>query len=167
MIHYMIDIETTDTTPTATVLAIAVIRFDADRIHDRMLLYPSIEAQSQRTTSLDTMRFWMGHLPTFQDIMDHPRKSLPFCLAQLNWFIAGKREENTVWSKSPSFDLAILKDLFGAEHIPWIFRQEQCVRTAEKKLTQRAITLIKSETPHDPLSDATAQVINVQNFLRL
>lgn len=163
MTHYMIDIETTDTRPTSKVLAIAVTKFDADTIHDTLILYPSLDEQKERSTSLETMIFWLGHQDVLQKMMNQPTKSLNFCLHQINYFMSRTpRDETKVWSKSPTFDLTILRDLFQDQNIPWIYTNERDVRTAQEKVGKT-----KSQIPHDPLEDAIAQTIDVQKYLNL
>lgn len=163
MNHYMIDIETTDTRPTSKVIAIALTKFAADSIHDTLVLYPSLDEQKERSTSLETMVFWLGHQEVLKKLMNHPTKSLKFCIHQINYFMSRTpRHETKVWSKSPTFDLTILRDLFKEQNLPWIYPNERDVRTAQEKVGKT-----KSKVPHDPLEDAIAQTIDVQKFLKL
>ena len=169
MNHFMIDIETLSTDTNAHVLAICMIEFDQDEVIRTQTLYPSADEQQRmgRKIEFDTLKFWQRSQPIFQDLIHHPTKSLAFCLSHIRYMIDFQREkENIVWAKSPSFDLSILRSLFG-DQIPWKYSMERDVRTACDKLTQKSIPIIHSERPHDPLSDALAQVINVQNFLKL
>jgi hypothetical protein len=51
--------------------------------------------------------------------------------------------------------------------LPWKFSNERDVRTAYDKLTEKGIPLTKPDRPHDPISDALAQVTNIQKFMSL
>jgi len=170
MIHYMIDIETLATTPDAHVLAIALVKFDQDTILKKLVLYPDDHEQVllNRKVDFSTLCFWLKFTRILEEIQDQPKSSLRKCLYQIVWFMSEEpKEENMVWAKSPSFDLTILKNLFGAGNLPWKFSNEHDVRTAYFKLKQYSITILRPTNPHDPLEDATTQALNVQNYLKV
>jgi hypothetical protein len=170
MNHYMIDIETLSTDTNAHVLAIAMVKFTEKEVLKTQVLYPDPEIQHNtgRKIDFDTLNFWMKQPELLKEIMEKPTKSLSFCSAHLRWFIdIAEKDSNIVWAKSPSFDLMIMRSLFSSPLLPWKFSNERDVRTAYDKLTEKGIELTKPERAHDPLSDALAQVANVQKFLNL
>jgi hypothetical protein len=170
MNHYMIDIETLSTDTNAHVLAIAMVKFTEKEVIKHQVLYPDPEIQHNtgRKIDFDTIKFWLKSPDLLKEIMEKPTKSLSFCSAHLRWFIdLTNYEQNIVWAKSPSFDLMIMRSLFSSPMLPWKFSNERDVRTAYDKLTEKGIELTKPERAHDPLSDALAQVANVQKFLNL
>jgi hypothetical protein len=168
--HYMIDIETLSTDTNAHVLAIAMVKFTEKEVIKHQVLYPDPEIQHNtgRKIDFDTLNFWMKQPELLKEIMEKPSQSMLFCLTQVQYFIEdGARDTNIVWAKSPTFDLMILRSLFSSPLLPWKFSNERDVRTAYDKLTEKGIELTKPERAHDPLSDALAQVANVQKFLNL
>ena len=169
MTHYMIDIETLGTDRDCMVISIALVRFDEKEIIDSLVLYPDLQDQENkgRKIEIDTLQWWMLNKELLNQMIgkDRIRKSVSFCLNQISWFINHNNGDKTIWSKSPSFDLVILKNLFKPTMLPWSYTEEADVRTAEFKLRQNQIKLQRSQQAHDPLEDAIAQAQNVQLFL--
>jgi len=166
MIHYMIDIETLDVLDDSLILSVAAVRFTQDEILDSLILYPDFAEQKDRTISIDTVKWWLTHTEEFIQLMDKNRKSAKFIYHQLAYFLH-EGDKPTVWAKSPSFDLNILKHFFHQHSPLWKYSQEADVRTAYLKLNQKSIPLTESTKPHDALEDALAQARNVMEFLKL
>lgn len=170
MIHYMIDIETLDVMDNGFILSIAAVRFTQDEILDSIVLYPDFDGQKLRTIEIKTVKWWMENQAELYRLLTVQRKSSQFIYNQLHHFLY-QGDKPTIWAKSPSFDLKILKHFFQqicALHSPlWEYFQEADVRTAYLKLNQKNIPLLESTKPHDALEDALAQARNVMEFLRL
>ncbi len=170
MTHYMIDIETLSTEPNAMILAIAVVEFNEAEILKQIVIYPSREEQKKlkRHVCSDTVEWWMNYAEVFIALKDEPQTDLLESWVLFDdIFRSGKKDSNHVWSKSPSFDLTILKSLFQEcdYDIPWNFWNEMDVRTAQFKLDQKNLKIDKSLKAHEPLADCLAQIQNVQRFM--
>lgn len=166
MIHYMIDIETLDVMDDGFILSIAAVRFTQDEILDSIVLYPDFDGQKDRTIEIKTVKWWMENQAELYRLLSIQRKSAHFVYHQLNFFLS-QGDKPTIWAKSPSFDLYILKNFFHQCNPLWKYSQEADVRTAYLKLNQKNIPLLESTKPHDALEDALAQARNVMEFLKL
>ena len=169
MIHYMIDIETLGKGPNAMVLSIAAVKFDHNEVIKAVEIYPDLDEQQQNyhQIDIDTLLWWMKSKEILSEYLSKHRKNLNFCYHQLAFFLFDRTAETKIWSKSPRFDLQILENLWNNHPHLWDYRSQGDVRMAEFKLQQRNIELKKSDKAHDSLSDCFAQVINVQEFLRI
>lgn len=163
-LHFMIDIETLDVCDDALILSIAAVKFTKDEILDSMVLYPDFE---DRKIGVQTLKWWMINPQELGRLLDLNRKSAQFIYNQLAYFLSCEQSKPTIWAKSPSFDLDILKSYFHRFNPLWKYDQEADVRTAYLKLRQKQIELIPSDQPHEALADAIAQAKNIQVFLQL
>lgn len=67
-----------------------------------------------------------------------------------------------IWGKGPSFDCTILSNLYRAVgmKVPWLFRDERCVRTADH-LLRKALPTVPQEIVHHALHDAHTQAVRL------
>lgn len=133
----VLDIETTDTRPTARVLAIGIALVDtrtrATVAIDNIRI--DLHEQAFRSQSDETMAFWSSQpvATLFEAFFAKPRLHPVDALNALS-----KVAEEyaacgglTVWGNGSSFDLVILEDLyrhFGCR-VPWTHRQHRDLRT--------------------------------------
>lgn len=133
--HAMIDIETLDTCPGATVLTVGAVKFDpftSDDPHTRMLWRPSIDEQLDlgRTTSDDTLQWWSKQDAAVRETTfteDGRIPSVTF-MAELNKYLVGV---DKIWCQGPQFDMVILEDMYKLyqHHCNWAFWQIMDCRT--------------------------------------
>lgn len=168
----MIDLETMGLGPTAAIIQIGAVHFNADKVlHTfscNVMLQSSIAYGM--TTDKDTQDWWRGRhddASAFRGVA-HP---LPEALGYFAGWLAGLPDfhEGGVWSKGPAFDAAVLEHAcrlvgFGR---PWHHRTVRDQRTIER--TALALGWSRPQYPepdHDALSDAIGQVEQVQDAWR-
>lgn len=176
--HYMIDIETWDTAPTAVIRAIAVVGFDLDGATKELFVIDcrhTVDEQIQagRTTSVETAKWWAGQRIPLDAALAQTREIantdvyMPSNLAVLLenlWFATHNVDADTrVWSRG-HFDIAILEHLLASsgKPIPWRHSQVRDVRTLNE-----LVPPVKAALPHHPLSDCLAQIQQVCAALKL
>jgi hypothetical protein len=176
--HYMIDIETWDTAPTAVIRAIAIVEFDPDGwAHEEMVVMDcrhtvDEQVQAGRTTSAETAAWWakqevrLGALLTRRNHYDRagvyePGTLTPPSLEEVVGTVAGflwpGDDDIRVWSRG-HFDIAILEHLLASQGqgIPWRYSQVRDVRTLDE-----LVPPVEAEFPHHPFSDCLAQIQQV------
>jgi len=184
--HYMIDIETLDTRPSAHILAIACVRFtpSTGEVHEYREWYIGCEGQKERTRSGTTRMWWEKQLMKNQtgniERIMYPSLEestvLPMALRDLWYFLRNRSEEYFVddnfyvWSKGIDFDLPILEHAYAQEYsdfgfgplpAPWQYWAKCDVRTLYHVLGKPPENVRKPEKPHDPVSDCLAQIRGV------
>jgi hypothetical protein len=168
----MIDMETLDVLPTAQVLTIGAIRFDAahpklDRSCVREL-YIKIDIDSCSalgcTINDDTVDWWAKQSKEAQDEafgLDN-RVSISDAMNQLYRFAWGSKR---VWSHGAGFDVIICEHLFRKVNkaIPWNFWQVRDTRTMfDLGIDPQRPPVLK----HHALEDAWNQAVGVNNVVK-
>lgn len=169
--HYMIDIETWDTAPTAAIRAIAIAVFDLDGgVHETHFIDCRRTVDEQiaagRTFDHDTADWWRNQAPSLQDlILQAPAVANPTTSAMpetvgemidhVYQSFGGIFADTRIWSRG-HFDVAILEDLIKSIHVPWQYHQVRDVRTLDE-----LVPPIKPQLPHHPMSDCLAQIQQV------
>lgn len=187
----MVDIETLDTRHTAAVLSIGLVAFTMAGCPPwpKIVIRPSLEQQLAigRTVSAGTLAFWMDQ----EDESRHRALSTgdeshretifqTFNEARLFTALNCVDTDLRVWSKGPSFDMAILDSLFDQSEIepakngllpptrPFPFRGYRCVRTIVDlaELGDWRPDFDRELVPHDPVDDCVWQIAEVQEAWR-
>lgn len=168
----MIDLETLDTKPTASILTIGAIKFDpfGDDLRSKNCekLYIKVDIDScdqlGLTTSQDTIAWWGQQSKEAQDeaFSTEGRVHIREAFNQLYKFCWGAQR---VWSHGAAFDIVICENVFAKleKMVPWNFWQVRCTRTLFD-------IGINPERPpvlaHHALEDAWNQAVGVQNVMR-
>lgn len=134
---FVIDLETTDTRPTAEVLTIGIAVVDTllGKVLDETChLVVSLDQQIGRTRSAETLAWWRGIRGKAHEIAFSPnRLPLKTCLDAVDNFLnsAGALGDSTVWGNGATFDIVIMESLFAAEGraAPWSYRDIRDLRT--------------------------------------
>lgn len=168
----MIDLETLDVTPTATVLTIGAVRFDpfGDDINDKKAekFYVRVDLDScdalGLTVSPQTIEWWGNQDPKAQEEAFDPdgRISITEAMTQLYKFSWGAKR---VWSHGASFDVPICEHIFRkiGKAIPWQFWEVRCTRTLyDIGINPNRPPVLK----HHALEDAWNQAVGVQNVFK-
>lgn len=165
----MIDLETLDVLPSATILTIGAVKFDPlghsliDRT-DMETLYIKVDIDScdalGMTVSPSTLEWWSQQSQSAQDDAFDPNGRIPIedALNQLYKFCWGAKR---VWSHGVGFDLIILENYFRRieKAVPWKFWEMRDTRT----LFDIGINPDRAEvTAHNALADAVDQAKGVQ-----
>ncbi len=172
--HYMVDIETWDTEPTAVVRAIAVVKFSTGGsiLHQTLIDCRQTvdqQVQGRRTMGGATIRWWQSQEPLDQLLKPH-RGHLYFHCPEgmesiakiLETALGGHECSAPVWSRG-RFDLDILKHLMESVdyQLPVNWRDTRDVRSLDELVGK-----VESQLPHDPLEDCLAQVQQVVQAFR-
>jgi hypothetical protein len=132
----MIDLETLGTTQKAHVLSIGLAFFeDSNLVSSRHMLLPP-QGQENRERSYSTVMWWVAQAVKNPDaaqallVSREEGYSVGSALATLRDDIT-QYKPTEVWANSPTFDCAILRDLYDQNNMPtpWQFWQERDFRT--------------------------------------
>jgi DNA polymerase III epsilon subunit-like protein len=167
----MIDLETLDVLPTATILTIGAVKFDpfGDDVKNPTCekFYVRVDVDSCDrigcTVSQSTLDWWANQSQAAQNEAFDPANRIPIedALQQLYKFCWGAKR---VWSHGVGFDLIILENLFRkvGRSIPWSFWEARDTRTLYD------IGINPNRPPvlaRHALEDAWNQAVGVQNVL--
>jgi len=168
----MIDLETLDVLPTATILSIGAVKFDpfGDEVNEPSAIkfYTRVDVDScdriGATVSQSTLDWWAGQSKEAQDEAFNPndRIDVHIALDQLYKFCWGAKR---VWSHGAGFDVTILEWYFRkiGKAIPWQFWEVRDTRTIfDVGINPNRPPVLK----HHALEDAWNQAVGVQNVYK-
>jgi DNA polymerase III epsilon subunit-like protein len=168
----MIDLETLDVTPTASILTIGAVRFEpfGDEINESTCtkLYIKVDLDScdryGGTVSPSTIDWWASQSKEAQDEAFDPTGRVPIeeAMNQLYKFAWGAKR---VWSHGATFDIPICEFYFRkvGKAIPWQFWEARCTRTIfDIGINPNRPPVLK----HHALEDAWNQAVGVQNVFK-
>ena len=168
----MIDLETLDVLPTATILTIGAVKFDpfGDESNDSKMekLYLRVDIDScdrlGATVSSATLDWWSKQSQEAQDEAFNPngRLNIADAMNQLYKFCWGAKR---VWSNGAAFDIPICEFYFRKleKAIPWKFWEVRCTRTAfDLGINPNRAKI----TAHNALDDAIDQAMGIQKVYR-
>ena len=168
----MIDLETLDVLPTATILTIGAVKFDpfGDDLNEPTCekLYIKVDIDScdaiGSTVSPSTLEWWASQSKEAQEDAFDPnnRISIEEAINQLYKFCWGAKR---VWSHGVGFDLIILEHYFRkiGKAVPWQFWEMRDTRTLfDIGINPERATV----TAHNALADALDQALGVQKVYR-
>lgn len=168
----MIDLETLDVLPTATILTIGAVKFDpfGDDLNEPSCekFYIKVDIDScdaiGGTVSPSTLEWWASQSKEAQEDAFDPnnRISIEEALNQLYKFCWGAKR---VWSHGVGFDLIILENYFRKieKAVPWQFWEMRDTRTLfDIGINPERATV----TAHNALADALDQALGVQRVYR-
>jgi hypothetical protein len=166
-VHGMIDIETLDVFPTATVLSLGAVKFNPfDNSEPYSELYIKILVDDQdrlgRTTSDSTIDWWSKQDPAvMEEAFDQTGAvTVEEALTQLNKWVVGIDE---IWGHGYGFDVTILENMYRmlGKPIPWQFWQISDSRTITKRMSKDPRKDMQTDL-HNALADAYFQAKSVQ-----
>lgn len=168
----MIDLETLDVLPSASILTIGAVKFDpfGDDINepDCEKLYLKVDLDScdklELTVSQDTLAWWAQQSKEAQDeaFSTDGRIDISDAINQLYKFCWGAKR---VWSHGAGFDIIILEHVFRkvGKAVPWRFWEVRDTRTLfDLGIDPNRPPVLK----HHALEDAWNQAVGVQNIFR-
>lgn len=167
----MIDLETLDTLPTASILTIGAVKFDpfGDDVNDPQSekFYVKVDLDScdelGLTVSQGTIDWWGQQSQEAQNEAFNPdgRIHIKEAINQLYKFCWGAKR---VWSHGAAFDTIILENIFNKleKAYPWKFWEVRDTRTLyDLGIDPNRPPILK----HHALEDAWNQAVGVQNVL--
>lgn len=168
----MIDLETLDVLPSATILTIGAVKFDPfgeDVIEPKCeKFYVRVDIDSCDrigcTVSQATLDWWASQSKEAQEEAFDPTNRIPIeeAVAQLYKFCWGAKR---VWSHGAGFDVIILEHIFRkiGKAIPWQFWEVRDTRTIfDLGINPNRPPVLK----HHALEDAWNQAVGVQNVFK-
>jgi hypothetical protein len=168
----MIDLETLDVLPTATILTIGAVKFDpfGDDVNDPKCekFYVRVDVDScdrySATVSQSTLDWWANQSQEAQNEAFDPsnRISIEDAMTQLYKFCWGAKR---VWSHGAGFDVPICEFYYRkvGKAIPWSFWEVRDTRTIfDLGINPNRPPVLK----HHALEDAWNQAVGVQNVFR-
>lgn len=179
MSDVMLDLETLGTSAGCTILSIGAAQFGRDGLKGSF--YTVINRRSCLNAGLvedpDTLAWWGRQSPEARKTLGEagdPAASVPLgnALFQLDFWlsqVAGlediERKTLKVWGNGADFDLPILAEAYrrAGFSVPWAAYNGRCYRTLKNLMP--AITLKRSGTHHNALSDAQSQAEHAVRLL--
>jgi hypothetical protein len=168
----MIDLETLDVLPSATVLTIGAVKFDpfGDDVNSPQCekLYIKVDIDScdrlGLTTSQDTIQWWSQQSQKAQDEAFSLENRIPIHEA-MNKLYKFCWSAKRVWSHGAGFDIIICEHIFAKlqKRCPWAFWEVRDTRTLFD------IGINPHRPPvlaHHALEDAWNQAVGVQNVYK-
>ena len=169
--HAMIDLETLDVLPSATVLTIGGIKFDPNSISEPYQpFYYRFDVNEQldkgRTTSESTLEWWGNQAEDVREeaLGDENRTPVLEVLQALNKWCVGV---DTIWCQGPSFDIVIMENMYRQydHHVQWPFWKIKDSRTLFGIMPKDPRKEI-SFAAHNALEDCKVQALCVQQTLQ-
>lgn len=169
--HISLDLETYDTVPSAVVLSIGAVRFDAqgvrpERYHAVLTGHLHSQLERGRTMGEDTVRWWDQQSQAARDIfsVDHINHMRP--IEALEDFARFIGPGATMWGYGADFDCVILQSLYRSFELPlpWDWRNNRCARTLEAVAGKVEVEQIGVK--HCAIDDARTQAAMVIELMR-
>jgi predicted NAD-dependent protein-ADP-ribosyltransferase YbiA (DUF1768 family) len=166
----MIDLETLDVFPTATVLSLGAVKFDPKtdaEPHSELYFKISIDDQDRlgRSVSDSTIEWWSKQDPKImEEAFDQSNPdevmTVEEALTRLNRWLVGV---DSIWGHGYGFDLTILENMYRmiGKPIPWQFWQIKDSRTLFSLLSEDPRKSMQTNL-HNALADAYYQAKAVQ-----
>jgi len=162
----MVDLETMDTSPDATILTLGAVHFNpyGNGVGDKIYFRVSIDDQDALGRKVDQgcLDWWSKQDPAVMEEAFSPDDRIPLQEA-VDRFAKFAWNCDTFWSHGATFDLVILENIFRqvGKPIPWNFWQLRDTRTLfdlgyDPDMPQGS--------KHDALQDAIRQAVGVQNI---
>ena len=168
----MIDLETLDVLPSASILTIGAVKFDpfGDDVNEPSCekFYVKVDLDScdrlGLTVSQDTLGWWAQQSQQAQDeaFSTDGRIDISDAINQLYKFCWGAKR---VWSHGAGFDVIILEHVFRKVEraVPWKFWEVRDTRTLfDLGINPNRPPVLK----HHALEDAWNQAVGVQNVFK-
>jgi hypothetical protein len=166
--HLMVDMETMDTSPDATVLTLGAVHFNpwGNGYGDKIYFRISIDDQDALGRKVDpgTLDWWAQQDPAIMEEAFSPDDRIPLVEAidRFHKFAWGCE---CFWSHGATFDLVIIENLYRqlGKPLPWNFWQLRDTRTL---FDLGYDSDMPKNSKHNALEDAIRQSVGVQNIYR-
>lgn len=174
MRHLMVDIETLGIQPDAAFFNIGVVPFDIETGESGEGYASYIDLNTIDNTKFSyspgTIKFWFNELDKNKHYLENGGITMQSVLIGVNEFIRKTFDiiPFKIWSKSPSFDLTILKHALNVYSLPilWEYFDELDVRTMEFLNKAAYLEAYNNFKQHDGLQDCYAQIKGISAVYR-
>lgn len=162
--HFMLDLETMDTRPSAAIVSIGCVEFDLESRLVRNEFYTNVSLRSSMacggTVDADTIMWWMSQTLEARSGLLGAQEVGP-ALADFNRFInshVSDKGEVRMWANGSDFDNVILGNTYRRITCepPWTFRNNRCYRTI-RAANKHVPDIVRPGTAHNALDDAVWQ----------
>jgi hypothetical protein len=169
--HGVIDLETLDVTPSATVLSLGAVKFDPfsnSEPHSELYLKILIDDQDRlgRTASDSTIEWWSKQDPNImEEAFDQTGAvTVEQALRELNKWTVGIDE---IWGQGYGFDMTMLEHMYRSinKPIPWQYWQISDSRTITKRMPEDPRKSMQTDL-HHALADAYFQAKSIQMIFK-
>lgn len=166
----MIDLETLDTSPTASIVSIGAAAFTWDEgICERF--YSVVDRASCReiglTESQATVEWWECQEEAARQIFSGDNESITDSLNAFSKWLDkfGNSKMVKIWGNGSDFDNVILANAYKSAniHLPWRYYNNRCYRTAKSIYGDGSTydVIPRKGTYHHALDDAVHQALNL------
>jgi len=172
----MIDLETMGTSPTAPIISIGAVLFDAEEIKERFYEVVDLKSAVDAGAVMDprTVIWWMEQSDEARAALTGGGRKIDtvlsnfsnfFDVGELRQALAAWEDKSTtplleifgVWGNGAAFDNVILAEAYKRldVEVPWPFWKDKCYRTV--KGLYPSVEIKRVGTHHNALSDAETQ----------
>lgn len=161
--HIMIDIETMGTRPTAPIISIGAVAFDATGITRNFYRVVDLDSAVEAGAIIEpgTVMWWLvqshdARMALADDIAEPLSDVLEaFTLWATATAIDG------VWGNGATFDNVLVAETYKRLDMqtPWPFWKDRCYRTVKNMFP--AVELVRNGTHHHALADAETQALHL------
>jgi exodeoxyribonuclease VIII len=133
--HYVLDLETMGTGPSAAIVAIGCVKVADGQIADEFYTRVDLESSlhSDGTVTAKTIQWWLKQSEEARREVDGSQHAQPliFALRDLDVFMDDDERQIFVWGNGSSFDNVILRSAYAAfgDEAPWPFWADRDLRT--------------------------------------
>ena len=170
--NFMVDIETLSTRPNATIVSIAIVKFDRNgslpKLENMEQCYIKVARESCEVLGMHvddkTMEWWKKQDESVRwEALENPenRLSIKHALDKLSGFIG--KGNALVWGNGDDFDCTILGEAYRlcGKTVPWKFWNTRDVRTV-LDLANISPWDLPSNDKHHPVHDCYRQIYGIK-----
>lgn len=163
--HIMIDIETMGTRPTAPIVSLGAVAFDADGVHRQFYRVVDLDSAVAAGAVIEpsTVLWWLtqsdeARIALTNDINEPLRDVLE---ALADWVSGVPGGVSGVWGNGATFDNVLVAEAYKrlGMQVPWPFWKDRCYRTVKNMFP--AVELVRERTHHHALADAETQALHL------
>lgn len=184
MLDVMIDIETLDIVPTAAILSVGMVVFEAEtyEIYAKKMWRVTDGIKSGGSINPETINWWM-HQDQAAREASFPDKSgnyvdgqMGYRLSQVLYDISDQinyhkrtNQFRYIWARGPQFDITILEESYRRlnKQIPWRYDDVRDQRTIVSLVDSAFTKITRAGTAHNPLDDCLNQITQLKITLNL
>jgi len=172
--HIMIDIETMGTRPTAPLVSLGAVTFDADGLGRNFYRVVDLTSAIDGGAVIEpnTVLWWLtqsedARAALTTDIVEPLRDVLEAFDAFVAALPGGPGAVRGVWGNGATFDNVLVAEAYRrlGMPVPWPFWKDRCYRTV--KNLYPAVELVRDGTHHHALADAQTQALHLISISKI
>ena len=178
--HYVVDIETLDTRPTAAIIGIAIVgegyEFDI-KCHPHHYTLGMMLGNPHITVGKSTLEFWKSQAIESPEAYKkywlevspedyRPEEMITKARNEFHKLVNSVEPDSHFWSRGKDFDFPILVNAFSSQGLqtPWGYRNTHCLRDMEMLLPEYKLSNT-GYVKHDALQDAYYEQKLLDSFM--